>query len=118
MWLMLQQPEPDDYVLATGESHSVREFVEGAFAHIGRHIEWCGEGVEDVGMDKTSNQPSVSIDPRYFRPTEVETLLGNPAKPKRKLGWSHRIGFAQLVAEMMESDLQRAPRARQRYGPE
>jgi GDPmannose 4,6-dehydratase len=118
MWLMLQQPEPDDYVLATGESHSVREFVESAFAHIGRHIEWRGRGVEEIGMDKKSNKPLVSIDPRYFRPTEVETLLGNPAKAKRKLGWSHRIGFNQLVAEMMESDLQRAPHARQRYGPE
>jgi GDPmannose 4,6-dehydratase len=118
MWLMLQQPEPDDYVLATGESHSVREFVESAFAHIGRHIGWRGSGVEEIGMDTKSNQPLVSIDPRYFRPTEVETLLGNPAKAKRKLGWSHRIGFNQLVAEMMESDLQRAPHARQRYGPE
>jgi GDPmannose 4,6-dehydratase len=118
MWLMLQQDEPDDYVLATGESHSVREFVESAFAHIGRHIEWRGTVVEEIGMDKKSNKPLVSIDPRYFRPTEVETLLGNPAKAKRKLGWSHRIGFNQLVAEMMESDLQRAPHARQRYGPE
>jgi GDPmannose 4,6-dehydratase len=118
MWLMLQQAEPDDYVLATGESHSVREFVEGAFAHVGRRIEWRGSGVEEIGMDAKSNQPLVSIDPRYFRPTEVEQLLGNPAKAKRKLGWSHRIGFAELIAEMMESDLQRAPRARQRYGPE
>jgi GDPmannose 4,6-dehydratase len=118
MWLMLQQAEPDDYVLATGESHSVREFVEGAFAHIGRRIEWRGSGAAEIGMDSKSNQPLVSIDPRYFRPTEVETLLGNPAKAKRKLGWSHRIGFAELVAEMMESDLQRAPHARQRYGPE
>ena len=118
MWLMLQQAEPDDYVLATGESHSVREFVEGAFAHVGRRIEWRGSGVEEIGMDAKSNQPLVSIDPRYFRPTEVEQLLGNPAKAKQKLGWSHRIGFAELIAEMMESDLQRAPRARQRYGPE
>jgi GDPmannose 4,6-dehydratase len=118
MWLMLQQDEPDDYVLATGEGHSVREFVEIAFAHIGRHIEWRGEGVEEVGMDKASNEPLVSIDPRYFRPTEVDQLLGNPAKAKRKLGWSHRVGFKELVAEMMESDLQRIPRARQRYGPE
>jgi GDPmannose 4,6-dehydratase len=118
MWLMLQQAEPDDYVLATGESHSVREFVEGAFAHIGRRLEWRGNGVEEIGMDAKSNQPLVSIDPRYFRPTEVEQLLGNPAKAKRKLGWSHRISFNQLVAEMMESDLQRMPRARQRYGPE
>jgi GDPmannose 4,6-dehydratase len=118
MWLMLQQAEPDDYVLATGESHSVREFVEGAFAHVGRRIEWRGSGVEEIGMDAESNQPLVSIDPRYFRPTEVEQLLGNPAKAKRKLGWSHRVGFADLIAEMMESDLQRVPHARQRYGPE
>jgi GDPmannose 4,6-dehydratase len=82
MWLMLQQAEPDDYVLATGESHSVREFVEGAFAHVGRRIEWRGSGVEEIGMDAKSNQPLVSIDPRYFRPTEVEQLLGNPAKAK------------------------------------
>jgi GDPmannose 4,6-dehydratase len=118
MWLMLQQDEPDDYVLATGESHSVREFVEAALAHVGRHIEWRGAGVAEVGMDKGSNQPLVSIDPRYFRPTEVEQLLGDPSKAKRKLGWSHRVGFKELVAEMMESDLQRAPKARQRYGPE
>ena len=118
MWLMLQQDEPDDYVLATGEAHSVREFVEIAFAHIGRHIEWRGEGVEEVGMDKKSNEPLIVIDPRYFRPTEVDQLLGNPAKAKHKLGWSHRVGFKELVAEMMESDLQRMPRARQRYGPE
>jgi GDPmannose 4,6-dehydratase len=118
MWLMLQQDEPDDYVLATGEAHSVREFVEAAFAHVGRHIEWRGKGVQEIGMEKGSNQPLVSIDPRYFRPTEVEQLLGNPAKAKRKLGWSHRVGFKELVAEMIESDLQRLPRARQRYGPE
>jgi GDPmannose 4,6-dehydratase len=118
MWLMLQQDAPDDYVLATGESHSVREFVEAAFAHVGRHIAWHGKGVEEVGMDKGSNQPLVSIDPRYFRPTEVEQLLGDPAKAKRKLGWSHRVGFKELVAEMMESDLRRVPTARQRYGPE
>src|SRR6195256_166810 len=74
MWLMLQQDKPDDYVLATGESHSVREFVESAFAHIGKHIEWRGSGVDEIGMDSESNQLLVSIDPRYFRPTEVETL--------------------------------------------
>jgi GDPmannose 4,6-dehydratase len=118
MWLMLQQAEPDDYVLATGETHTVREFVEGAFAHIGRPIEWRGSGVEEVGLDVMSNQPLVSIDPRYFRPTEVELLLGDPAKAKRQLGWSHRIGFKELIAEMMESDLKRVPHARQRYGPE
>ena len=118
MWLMLQQPEPDDYVLATGESHTVREFVEGAFAHVGRRIAWRGSGVEEIGMDAKSNQPLVSIDPRYFRPTEVEQLLGDPAKAKRKLGWSHRVSFSELIAEMMDSDMQRMPRARQRYGPE
>jgi GDPmannose 4,6-dehydratase len=118
MWLMLQQAEPDDYVLATGQSHSVREFVEAAFAHIGRRIVWRGNGVDETGTDDKSDQALVSIDPRYFRPTEVDQLLGNPAKAKRKLGWSHRISFSQLVAEMMESDLQRMPRARQRYGPE
>jgi GDPmannose 4,6-dehydratase len=118
MWLMLQQAEPDDYVLATGESHSVREFVEAAFAHIGRRIVWRRDGIEETGTDDKSDQALVSIDPRYFRPTEVDQLLGNPAKAKRKLGWSHRISFSQLVAEMMESDLQRMPRARQRYGPE
>jgi GDPmannose 4,6-dehydratase len=118
MWLMLQQPEPDDYVLATGESHTVREFVEGAFAHVGRRIAWRGGGVEEIGMDAKSNQPLVSIDPRYFRPTEVEQLLGDPAKAKRKLGWSHRVSFSELIAEMMDSDMQRMPRARQRYGPE
>jgi GDPmannose 4,6-dehydratase len=118
MWLMLQQADPDDYVLATGETHTVREFVEGAFAHIGRRIEWRGSGAEEVGMDAKSNQPLVSIDPRYFRPTEVELLLGNPAKAKRKLGWTHRVRFEELIAEMMESDLKRVPHARQRYGPE
>jgi GDPmannose 4,6-dehydratase len=118
MWLMLQQAEPDDYVLATGEAHTVREFVEGAFAHIGRPIEWRGSGAEEVGLDAKSNQPLVSIDPRYFRPTEVELLLGDPAKAKQQLGWSHRIGFKELIAEMMESDLKRVPHARQRYGPE
>jgi GDPmannose 4,6-dehydratase len=117
MWLMLHE-RSRHYVLATDESHSVREFVEAAFAHVGRHIEWRGTGVGEVGMDKGSNQPLVSIDPRYFRPTEVKQLLVNPAKAKRELGCSHRVGVKELVAEMMESDLQRLPRARQRYGPE
>ena len=118
MWLMLQQDEPDDYVLATGEARSVREFVEAAFAHIGRHIEWRGEGLDEIGIEKDSSRPLVTIDPRYFRPTEVDQLLGNPAKAQHKLGWKHRIGFKELVGEMMESDLQRVPKARQRYGPE
>jgi GDPmannose 4,6-dehydratase len=93
---MLQQAESDDYVLATGESHSLREFVEGAFARISRNIEWRGSGVGEVGMDTKSNQPPVSIAPRYF----------------------HRISFNELIAEMMDSDMQRVSHARQRYGPE
>ncbi|AOO80391.1 GDP-mannose 4,6-dehydratase [Bosea vaviloviae] len=105
MWLMLQQPEPDDYVLATGEMHSVREFVELAFAHVGRTIRWEGAGVDEKGIDAESGATLVEIDPEYFRPTEVEQLLGDPTKAKTKLGWSHKTGFQQLVQEMVASDL-------------
>ena len=105
MWLMLQQPEPDDYVLATGESHSVREFVELAFAEVGISIEWEGAGVQECGLCKRSKRTLVCVDPRYFRPTEVEMLLGNAEKARIKLGWKHRIGFRELVREMMASDL-------------
>jgi GDPmannose 4,6-dehydratase len=105
MWLMLQQPEPDDYVLATGEMHSVREFVELAFAHVGRTIKWEGAGVDEKGIDAKSGATLVEIDPEYFRPTEVEQLLGDPTKAKTKLGWSHKTGFQQLVQEMVASDL-------------
>ncbi len=106
MWLMLQQPEPDDYVLATGEQHSVREFVETAFAEVGRTIEWRGEGVDEVGIDAATEKDLVRIDPRYFRPTEVETLLGDPSKAREKLGWRHRTTFKELVAEMVRADLE------------
>ena len=105
MWLMMQQDEPDDYVLATGEMHSVREFVELAFAQIGRPIEWRGAGVDEVGIDAGTGDELVRIDPRYFRPTEVEQLLGDPSKAHRKLGWKHKTGFKELVAEMVQSDL-------------
>ena len=105
IWLMLQQPEPDDYVLATGETHSVREFVEGAFAHVGRRIEWRGKGVDEVGIDAATGKELVRIDPRYFRPTEVEELLGDASKARKKLGWAPKTTFAELVAEMVESDL-------------
>jgi GDPmannose 4,6-dehydratase len=105
MWLMLQQPQPDDYVLATGEMHSVREFVEHAFAHVGRRIVWRGRGVEEVGVDVKTGKDVVRIDARYFRPTEVEQLLGDPSKARAKLGWRHKISFKQLVAEMVECDL-------------
>jgi GDPmannose 4,6-dehydratase len=105
MWLMLQQDEADDYVLATGEAHSVREFVEISFGHIGHTIEWRGEGVDEEGVDRASGEVLVKIDARYFRPTEVEDLLGDPSKARRELGWQHRISFADLVREMIEADL-------------
>jgi GDPmannose 4,6-dehydratase len=105
MWLMLQQPQPDDYVLATGEMHSVREFVELAFGHVGRTIVWTGNGVDEKGIDAKSGATLVEIDPEYFRPTEVEQLLGDASKAKTKLGWSHKTGFQQLVQEMVASDL-------------
>jgi GDPmannose 4,6-dehydratase len=105
MWLMLQQDEPDDYVLATGETHTVRSFVEKSFAKVGMPIEWRGEGVHEKGYDTTSGQCVVEIDPRYFRPTEVDLLIGNPAKAHAKLGWRHETNLDQLVAEMVREDL-------------
>jgi GDPmannose 4,6-dehydratase len=104
MWLMLQQDTPDDYVLATGESHSVREFVEKAFSHIGRAIVWRGRGVEEKGIDKSRGEVLVEVDPRYFRPTEVDSLLGDPSKARAKLGWRHKTSFDTLVADMVEAD--------------
>ena len=104
MWMMLQQDEPDDYVLATGEKHSVREFVERAFDHVGRAIAWRGTGVDETGIDAKSGQILVEIDPRYFRPTEVDLLLGDPGKARQKLGWRHKTSFADLVREMVEGD--------------
>ena len=105
MWRILQQPEPDDYVLATGETHSVREFVELAFRQVDRKIEWRGEGVDEVGVCSKTGKDLVRIDPRYFRPTEVDELLGDPRKAHQKLGWRHTTTFAELVAEMVQSDL-------------
>jgi GDPmannose 4,6-dehydratase len=105
MWLIMQQPEPDDYVLATGEMHSVREFVELAFQHAGRSILWRGEGVEEVGVDAADGRILAAVDPRYFRPTEVEQLLGDASKAHAKLGWRHKTAFRDLVAEMVEADL-------------
>ncbi len=116
MWLMLQQPEADDYVLATGETHSVREFVERAFTAVGRTIEWRGTGVGETGVDARTGATLVEIDPRYFRPTEGDLLLGDPSKARRKLGWSHRTPFADLVREMVESDLEAVRQEAQRYG--
>ena len=102
---MMQQPEADDYVLATGEKHSVREFVELAFAHVGRKIVWDGSGVDETGFDAKSGAELVRIDPRYFRPTEVELLLGDASKARAKLGWTYKTSFKELVAEMVEADL-------------
>lgn len=105
MWLMLQQEKADDYVLATGEAHSVREFVELAFAEAGIEIAWDGEGVAERGLDAKSGKVLVEIDARYFRPTEVDYLLGNPEKARRVLGWTPKTSFRQLVAEMVAADL-------------
>jgi GDPmannose 4,6-dehydratase len=105
MWRILQQPEPDDYVLATGEMHSVREFVEKAFARIGIQIVWEGQGVEETGIDAKSGRIFVKVDPRYFRPTEVDLLIGDPSKARTKLGWKHKVSFDDLVAEMVAADL-------------
>jgi GDPmannose 4,6-dehydratase len=104
MWLIVQQDTPDDYVLATGESHSVREFVEKAFGHIGRTIAWRGRGVEEKGVDKATGEVLIEVDPRYFRPTEVDSLVGDPSKARAKLGWRHKTSFDTLVADMVEAD--------------
>ena len=109
-WLIVQQDAPGDYVLATGESHTVREFVELAFDCVGRRIEWRGSGVEEKGVDARTGEALVEVDPRYFRPTEVESLLGDASKAQKELGWGHRTSFAELVREMVESDLAAASR--------
>jgi GDPmannose 4,6-dehydratase len=115
MWRILQQPEPEDYVLATGETHSVREFIELAFAEVGRTIAWRGEGVGEQGFDAKTGEALVEVDPRYFRPTEVDLLLGDPAKAREKLGWSHTTPFRQLVKEMVASDLVEVEREFRRH---
>lgn len=108
MWMMLQQDEPDDYVLATGETHTVKEFVEKAFAVVGTTIKWIGESgsVDEIGVDATDeSRVLVKVDPRYFRPTEVDLLLGDPTKAKEKIGWVSQTPFEELVREMVEADL-------------
>jgi GDPmannose 4,6-dehydratase len=99
MWLMLQEPEPDDYVIATGEQYSVKQFVETAAPYFGMHIKWEGKGLNEVGIDQTG-EVRVRVNERYFRPAEVETLLGNPAKAKKKLGWRPKFTFEKLVEDM------------------
>jgi GDPmannose 4,6-dehydratase len=106
MWRIVQQPEPGDYVLATGEAHSVREFVELAFSKVGRKIEWRGTGIDEVGIDCGTGEIVVRIDSRYFRPTEVDELRGDASKARRVLGWEHKVTFPELVTEMVNSDLE------------
>jgi GDPmannose 4,6-dehydratase len=108
-WLMLQQPEPDDYVIATGHQYSVKEFIQVASQEIGMELTWEGLGEETKAYDH-SGKCIVSVDPRYYRPTEVETLLGDPTKAKEKLGWQPQVPFTELVAEMMREDLKAAER--------
>jgi GDPmannose 4,6-dehydratase len=118
MWRILQQDEPDDYVLATGEMHSVREFVEKAFARTGKTIKWTGEGVEEEGRDAATGAVLVKIDPRYFRPTEVDQLLGDASKASEKLGWTHKTSFEDLVSEMVDADLETVANERDRKNRE
>lgn len=107
MWLMLQAEKPQDYVVATGETHSVREFCEKAFLYGGINLEWRGErgSVDEYGVDAETGKVIVRIDPRYFRPTEVDLLLGNPQKAEKELGWRRKVSFEDLVKDMVESDL-------------
>ena len=109
-WSMLQQDEPEDFIIATGEHYWVRDFVNAACDELGIKIRWEGEGLEEEGIDETTGKTIVAVDPRYFRPTEVETLLGDPGKAKRKLGWTPKITFKELVAEMAVADLREAER--------
>ena len=105
MWLMLQQNQPDDYVLATGEAHTVRDFIENAFLEIGESIIWKGKGEEEIGLSKNTNKILIEVDKRYFRPTEVNYLLGDATKAKSILGWKASVKFSELVKEMVKEDL-------------
>jgi len=105
MWRILQQETPDDYVLATNETHTVREFVELAFSHVGMPLRFEGQGEKEVGIDPRTGKIIVAVDPRYYRPTEVDLLIGNPAKAEAKLGWKPKTLFSDLVKVMAEADL-------------
>lgn len=107
MWLMLQQDEPEDFVIATGKTHSVREFAELAFKEAGIDIEWRGTGVDEVGVNSVNGDILIEIDPRYFRPTEVDILVGDPSKAREKLGWEAKVGFEELVKIMVEGDMRK-----------
>ncbi|MCC6609988.1 MAG: GDP-mannose 4,6-dehydratase [Burkholderiales bacterium] len=115
MWRILQQPSPDDYVLATGETHSVREFVELAFAEAGTTIVWEGKGAQEKGCDARTGKVLVEVDARYFRPTEVDFLLGDPTKARERLGWKHKTSFRELVKEMVAADLVTVEREYRRH---
>lgn len=106
MWLMLQQDQPEDYVLSTNECHSVREFVEKSFAVVGVPIQWQGSGEEEVGVDARNGRVLVRVDPRYYRPTEVDLLLGDSTKARKRLGWKPRVQFDELVQEMTLADIE------------
>lgn len=105
MWMMLQHDKPEDFVIATGETHSVREFVEESFKFIGKEIEWRGTGVDEIGVEKGTDVVRVKVNPKYFRPTEVDLLLGDASKAKDILGWSPKVGFNELVRDMMTADI-------------
>ena len=104
MWMMLQQDTPEDYVIATGEQYSVREFVEKAAPYFGFDIEWHGVGDDEIGMDKNTKKTIIAVNPKYYRPTEVETLLGDSTKAKEEIGWESEISFDDLVKEMCENE--------------
>jgi GDPmannose 4,6-dehydratase len=108
MWKIVQQPKPDDYVIATGKKHSVREFIEAAFAEVDRKIVWEGNGANEIGRDAKTKKLLVKVDPRFFRPTEVDLLLGDATKAREKLGWKPTVGMMELVREMVEADLSEA----------
>jgi len=107
IWLMLQQPQPDDYVVATGETHTIREFIESAFQCVGIDIDWTGKEVDEKGVDRKTGKVLVEVDPEFFRPAEVDLLMGNPRKAAEKLGWRPRTPFKELVRIMVEADLKR-----------
>jgi len=109
-WLMLQQPEPDDFVIATGRQYSVREFITAAFLEVGIDLEWFGVGEQERAIDINTERVLVEVDPRYFRPTEVDSLLGDPSKAREVLGWTARTGFEEMVSEMVREDLRQAER--------
>ena len=117
MWLIVQQDQPDDYVLATGERHSVREFVEKAFVCVGRSIAWRGSGIDEKGIETRSERVLVEVDGRYFRPTEVDLLVGDPSKAQKRLGWRHKTRFDTMVKEMVAADLAAVSRETVRKSP-